>query len=128
MISVVLLGACSASHHASARSPAQSLNPTTSTAAAPIAYGTIAGRYYSDGGPPPPSGPTPIAGTITVSNAESHKTYRPRQDSRGYFTLVVPVGTYGVMAKSSSVAEAMTTTVTVTPGKTVNADLGIHMP
>jgi hypothetical protein len=131
ILSVVLLGACSASHRASARRPAQNLNAGTSTASAPTAYGTITGRYYSDGGPPPLSGPppvTPIAGDITVSNAESHTTYHPRQDSRGYFKVVVPVGTYGVMAESSGVAEAMTTTVTVTPGKTVDADLGIHTP
>ena len=96
-------------------------------------YGTITGRYYSDGGPPPPPPRKPqshpIAGTITVTNAESHKTYTPRQDSRGYFTLVVPVGTYGVMAEShGGVAPAMTDAVTVTADKTVNADLGIHVP
>jgi hypothetical protein len=64
-----------------------------------------------------------------VTNTESHETYTPRQDSRGYFTLTVPAGTYGVMAESrDGVAPAMTETVTVTPDQTVNADLGIHFP
>jgi len=99
----------------------------------PRPSGRITGRYYIDGGPPPPPGRPPsswpIAGTITVANAGSHKTYQPRQDSGGNFALVVPVGTYGVTAEShSGNFPAMTDTVTVTANKTVNADLGIHAP
>ena len=84
------------------------------------------------GGPPPPGTVPPahpIVGTITVTNFKTNETYRPHEDARGYFTVVVPVGTYSVMAESrGGVAAAMTGTVTVTPNRTVNAYLGIHMP
>ena len=95
--------------------------PTTS-------YGTITGRYYADGGPPPLGYTSrPIPGTITVTNVRSHQTYRPRENSGGYFTLNVPVGTYEVAARSRNIAGAMTKIVTVPTGQAVDADLGIHM-
>jgi hypothetical protein len=134
---VILLGSvgCSSSHHTA---PA---TPTTITSTIvhsrfkhDLPVGTITGRYYSDGGPPPPHPvivpPShPIIGTITVANVESHETYRPREDARGYFSLVVPVGTYGVTAEPrGGLAPTMTDTVTVMQGKTVDADLGIHFP
>jgi hypothetical protein len=102
---------------------------TGQTSTSPTRYGTITGRYYADGGPPPLGyqPPRPITGTITVTNARSHQIYRPRQDSGGYFTLVVPVGTYEVAARSDNITGAMTKILTVTAGKTVDADLGIHM-
>jgi len=138
---VVASVGCSTSSHGSSATTTRAVASTTTTifmcrgCNLPRPYGTITGRYYTDGGPPPPPGATPtqsahpIIGTITVTNAESHKMYRPRQDSHGYFTLIVPIGTYSVMAESrGGAAAAMTDTVTVTAGKTANADLGIHMP
>ncbi len=122
------LAACSASYD-STRSNQAGPPLTGQTSSAPTRYGTITGRYYADGGPPPlgyqPA--RPIAGTVSVTNAESHKTFRPRQDSGGYFTVVVPVGTYAVAARSPTFADAITKIVTVTADETVDADLGIHM-
>jgi hypothetical protein len=139
LIALAAVG-CSTSHHASSAASATT-TATTTFRPRPLCHGPtgtcppgrITGRYYSDGGPPPPPGTGvtahPIIGTITVTNTESHERYTPRQDSSGYFTLTVPAGTYGVTAEShGGVAPAMTDTVTVTPDKTVNADLGIHFP
>lgn len=132
LIASALIGlcvtACSASHQ-SARST-QPRRPVTGQASiAPTRDGTITGRYYADGGPIPlgyqPA--RPIVGTITVTNAQSHQVYRARQDSGGYFTVVVPVGTYEVVARSGNIAGAMTKIVTVRADKTADADLGIHM-
>jgi hypothetical protein len=91
-------------------------------------YGTITGRYYADGGPPP-LGYTarPILGTITVTDVRSQRTYWPAENSGGYFTLIVPAGTYEVAARSHNIAGAITKIVTVTTGQAVDADLGIHM-
>jgi hypothetical protein len=90
-------------------------------------FGTITGRYYADGGPPPPGPAQPIIGTIAVTNDVSRQTYRPREDSRGHFKVDVPAGTYKVVARSRDIAGPMTKTVTVIAGQTVDADLGIHM-
>ena len=91
-------------------------------------HGTITGRYYGDGGPPPPEPPHPIIGTITVTNMDTLAVYRPREDSRGYFTITVPRGTYEVVARSRDIAGPIIRTVTVAAGNTVDADLGIHAP
>jgi hypothetical protein len=134
VVATVLTGlcvtACSASHHSSR--PTQPGPPVTAqTSTAPTQYGTITGRYYADGGPPPlgyqPA--RPIHGTITVSSAQSHRTYHPRENAGGYFTLVVPVGTYEVTGSTGSAPNAMDAhvTVTVRTGEKVDADLGIHM-
>ena len=122
------LTACSASHH-SARSTQPRPPVAGQTSTSPRGYGTIAGRYYADGGPPPLGyqPPRPIIGTVTVTDVRSHQIYRPRQNAGGYFTLAVPAGTYEVSAWSGNITGAMTKTVTVTAGKTVDADLGIHM-
>jgi hypothetical protein len=139
---IALADGCSTSHHASSAASTTTIaSATTTFRPQPLCHGptgtcptgTITGRYYSDGGPLPASGVVPpahpIIGTITVTNTDSHEAYTPRQNSGGYFTLTVPVGTYGVMAESrGGVAPAMTDTVTVTPQKTANADLGIHVP
>jgi hypothetical protein len=103
----------------------------STTTAAPIEYGTITGRYYADGGPPPLGSLPPhgLAGKITATNVQSRRAFHPREDARGYFTVVVPVGTYEVVASPSDDVGPMTTrvTVTVSTGNLVHADPGIHM-
>jgi hypothetical protein len=135
LVLVAFVG-CSSSHRPSSAARPTAIASTAATLHARLnhglRYGTITGCYYSDGGPPPLGTVPrahPIIGIISVTNAESRETYQPREDARGCFTVVAPVGTYDVMAESrGGVAAAMTDTVTVTEGKTVNADLGIHVP
>jgi hypothetical protein len=142
LIALAAVG-CSTSHHASSTTSSTTIPSATTTVhpqrlcegpTATCEYGTITGRYYEDGGAlrPPPATvppPRPIIGAITVTNTESHETYRPRQDALGYFIVEVPAGTYGVMAESPrGDFAAMTDTVTVTGNQTVNADLGINVP
>jgi hypothetical protein len=142
LIALAAVG-CRTSHHASSAASSTTIVSATTTShpqrlcegpTATCEYGTITGRYYEDGGalPPPPATvppPRPIIGTIIVTNTESHETYWPRQDARGYFIVEVPAGTYNVTADSRrGDFAAMTDTVTVTGNQTVNADLGIHVP
>jgi hypothetical protein len=129
LIAVAAVG-CSTTHHASSAAP-----PTTSGSTTTSLYechgcrpiGTITGRYYADGGPFPPEPPHAIPGTITVTNVATREFWLPGEDARGYFSLAVPPGTYEVVGRSRDIASPTKRTATVAAGKTVNADLGIHM-
>ena len=123
---------CSDSHRTSSPAPKTTIASTTTTFNPlrfdhGLRYGAITGRYYAEGGPPPPEPPRPIMGTITVTNVATHEVFRPREDSGGYFRQSVPPGTYEVAARSRDIAEPMTRTVTVPSGETVSADLVIAM-
>ena len=94
-------------------------------------FGTITGRYYADGGPLPlgVEPPRGLAGKITMTNLRSHEVFHPRENPRGYFSMVVPVGRYEVVASPGDAVGPMTTRVRVTVirGKPAQGDLGIHM-
>ena len=136
-IIVLVVVGCSASDHASSAATSTTVASTTTTfdmcrgCNLPRPEGTITGRYYADGGPPPLGylPPRGLSGKITVTNVQSLTTFHPREDARGYFTVVVPIGIYDVVGSPDDAVGPMTARarVTVTTGKPVHADLGIHM-
>jgi hypothetical protein len=138
VIAVVLVAGCSGTktttiadcvvgYHNPPGDRSRCVPDSTTSVAVPSGYGTINGRYYADGGPPPPQPAHGIVGTITATDRKTRKTFPARSDARGDFTVAVPVGSYEVVARAPGISFPMTKSVTVTAGRTVDVDLAIHM-
>ena len=124
VVIVVILAACSSSHHGA--------NPAPETRGTQVStLGDVRGRMYADGGPPPPQPATAVLGRIDIELAGTSRVVaRPHQDTRGYFHVALPPGTYEVLGRPAghfASATPMIREVVVRAGQVSQVDLGIHM-
>ena len=90
--------------------------------------GTITGHLYRVGGPPP-GRPTPMPGTIDVTGqGTGAENTSVRVGPDGFYSIVVPVGTYSLNGRSPLIDDGATSchgshNVTLQEGVTAKMDV-----